>query len=91
MTKSDTTRPAVPGALGRVVGHFCHDCGKLGDWPLLMNTTVSGDYQCLCPDCRDQNDPDDVMQQPCPHCNGSGTEWEGWNCEHCDGDGTIEF
>ncbi len=75
----------------RPVGHVCHDCKAVGDWPLLMNTTVVGDYQRLCPDCRDENDPYGVMCSPCPECGGSGREWEGWNCEYCDGTGTDDF
>ena len=45
----------------------------------------------VCPDCREENDPDNVMQTPCPKCHGSGREWEGWDCEYCDGMGTDEF
>lgn len=71
--------------------HECHDCKKRGNWPLLMNTTVVGDMQYLCPDCLEENDPDGVMQSPCPQCGGSGREWEGWNCEYCDGTGTDDF
>lgn len=73
------------------VGHVCADCKKVGNWPLLMNTTVAGHFEHLCPDCRDENDPDEVMQEPCPHCGGSGLEIEGWNCEYCDGYGTSDF
>lgn len=71
--------------------HKCHDCGELGNWPLLMNTCVSGDFQYLCPDCREENDPDNVMQEPCSYCNGSGHEMEGWPCDDCDGTGTAEY
>ena len=56
-----------------------------------MNVNVAGDFQYLCPDCKEDNDPDDVMQEPCPRCHGSGLEWEGWNCEYCDGYGTADF
>ena len=71
--------------------HPCHDCGKPTTAPLLMNVNVAGDFQYLCPDCKEDNDPDDVMQEPCPRCHGSGLEWEGWNCEYCDGYGTADF
>lgn len=27
----------------------------------------------------------------CPHCNGSGLEWEGWPCEYCEGVGTLDI
>ena len=88
---SDKATDGRAVALHDVVGHPCHDCGAVGDWPLMMNTTCAGDFQRLCPDCLEANDPDNVMQAPCPKCGGSGTEWEGWNCEYCDGSGTLDF
>ena len=91
---SDTPKAdkaADSGLLQSRLVHPCGDCGKDGEWPLLMNTSVAGLYQYLCPDCREENDPDNVMQTPCPKCHGSGREWEGWDCEYCDGMGTEEF
>lgn len=87
---AEAEQPASAGCVSRLV-HPCSDCGKEGAWPLLMNTTVSGMFQHLCPDCREENDPDNVMAAPCPRCHGSGREWEGWDCEYCDGMGTDEF
>ena len=69
----------------------CHDCGKPSTGRLLMNIHVAGDFQYLCSDCQEENDPDGVMQEPCSRCHGSGIEWEGWNCEQCDGSGTDDF
>jgi hypothetical protein len=69
----------------------CHDCGRPSTGELLMNTTVVGDYQYLCADCREENDPENVMHPPCPNCHGSGREVEGWDCEYCDGLGTDDF
>ncbi|HRJ73361.1 MAG TPA: hypothetical protein PLS03_14145 [Terrimicrobiaceae bacterium] len=69
----------------------CHDCGKPSTGRLLMNIHVAGDFQYLCADCQEENDPDGVMQEPCSRCHGSGIEWEGWNCEQCDGSGTDDF
>lgn len=54
-----------------------------------MNATCAGEFQYLCADCREENDPDGVMEPPCPRCHGSWKEWEGWDCEYCDGSGTI--
>lgn len=89
----ETSEPSAtaPVRVQPVVGHPCHDCGKVGKWPLLMNRCVTGDFQRLCPDCLEENDPDGVMVSPCPHCRGSGREWEGWDCEYCDGTGTDDF
>lgn len=67
--------------------HPCHDCGKPTHGPLLMNRHVAGDFQYLCAECLEENDPEDVMVEPCPRCGGNGIEWEGWNCEYCDGSG----
>ena len=82
--------PANAGCVRRLV-HPCADCGKEGEWPFLMNSTVSGHFEHLCPDCREENDPENVMKEPCSHCGGSGREWEGWDCEYCDGTGCDEF
>jgi len=67
----------------------CHDCGRPSTGILWMNTQVSGDFQYLCADCKEDNDPDCVMQEPCYECGGTGTTVEGWNCEWCDGSGTA--
>jgi len=67
----------------------CHDCGEESDGVRLMNTQVANDFQYLCSDCREEHDPEGVMQEPCFNCGGSGREWEGWDCETCQGTGTF--
>ena len=89
-TPPSPEEPKGEDSVQEIVRH-CHDCGKPTTGPLLMNIHIAGDFQYLCPDCKEENDPDDVMQEPCPRCRGSGIEWEGWNCEYCDGAGTADF
>jgi hypothetical protein len=91
MSTTPETLPKPPAQDAVNPVYPCADCGRIGQWPLLMNSTVCGHYERLCPDCREENDPDNVMQEPCCHCGGSGTEWEGWPCEYCEGSGVEDF
>ena len=57
-----------------------------------MHVNVSGHYLYACADCLEEaNLMQTIYAAPCPHCNGCGTELEGWDCEHCEGSGTDDF
>jgi DnaJ-class molecular chaperone len=57
-----------------------------------MHVQVSGMFVHLCTDCLEEaNLMETIYAQPCPHCHGSGREWEGWDCDHCDGSGTDDY
>jgi DnaJ-class molecular chaperone len=46
----------------------------------------------LCTDCLEEaNLMETIYERPCPHCHGTGREWEGWDCDHCDGSGTDDY
>lgn len=68
----------------------CETCGTTKDVTRYLHTAVSGWWEYICPDCKRDTDPDDLMQIACPECRGGGDTMEGWTCPDCDGIGFIE-
>jgi len=89
LTHQRSDNRADSGFDDRRLFHPCSDCGKPSTGEILMNVQVAGDYRYLCAACREEaNLLETTFEEPCPRCNGSGTEWEGWDCDDCGGIGT---